>query len=174
MIDTTTRKRLQALEAALARSLELLDAGRTDEAREELARLSAPELSDSELEAAFQSAEPETEHMLDADRVAEVALRQAGADEPHVEGEGEGAEDRRDGAAGLVAEVEDLPPSFATVTMAELLEDQGDTEGASRIRASLARPGRGAAVQDLPRRPSRKWVVDTLEYWLENMRGARG
>ena len=66
----------------------------------------------------------------------------------------------------------ELPPSFATATMAELLENQGELEGASRIRAGLAaeRPGFARVPST---RPSRQAVISTLERWLHNVRGER-
>jgi hypothetical protein len=113
--------------------------------------------------------------MVDADRVAQIALRQAGADELHVEGEdpdGHEGPERR-GAAGIDLAPE-LPPSFATATMAELLERQGDVDGASRIRANLvASQGAAAGAPESAARPSRQRVLSTLERWLENVRGAR-
>ncbi len=196
----------------MERSLDLLDEGRAEEARGELARaLGATQamavpmqdpLSEQEFERAFDAAEPEVDQMIDADRVAQVALRQAGADEPHVEGEGGDPAERQEPDA--------LPEGFATATMAELLERQGDTDGASRIRASLSAaapeaPADGleapaevleapaevleapAEVLEAPAevleapdrplessgRPSRREVVRTLERWLDNVREAR-
>ncbi len=183
MTDTATRERLHRLEASVARSVDLLDAGRLEEAREELlcaiAAAAAPvvapvdePLSEQEFERAFDAAEPEVDQMIDADRVAEVALREAGADELHVEGE-----------ADFATEEGALPEGFATATMAELLERQGDTDGASRIRAALstAPPGQdppapeGASPERDAEasRPSRGRVIRTLERWLENVREAR-
>ena len=61
--------------------------------------------------------------------------------------------------------------------MADLLERQGDAEGAARIRAGLAGAA-AAAPLDHPvsegtpgGRPSRRQVVATLERWLENLQG---
>ncbi len=185
MTETATRERLHRLEASVARSVDLLEVGRVEEAREELLRAVAADavpaaaptdepLSEQEFERAFDAAEPEVDQMIDADRVAQVALRQAGADELHVEGEGED---------DLAAEEGALPEGFATATMAELLERQGDTDGASRIRAALstAPPGQGPpALEDASpegdveaSRPSRGRVIRTLERWLENVREAR-
>ena len=190
MTETATHERLQRLEASVARSVDLLDAGRGEEARDELRRAVAADaapsrvpadepLSEQEFERAFDAAEPEVEQMIDADRVAQVALREAGADELHLEGEG--AED-------LAAEEGALPEGFATATMAELLERQGDTDGASRIRASLSTV---PDAQELPAqeppapegatpegdvegaRPGRRRVIRTLERWLDNVREAR-
>ncbi len=196
----------------MERSLDLLDEGRAEEARGELARaLGATQamavpmqdpLSEQEFERAFDAAEPEVDQMIDADRVAQVALRQAGADEPHVEGEGGDSMERQ--------EPDELPEGFATATMAELLERQGDADGASRIRASLSveapaelpeppvealeapvealeapvealeapvealeAPGALDRPLDSSGRPSRREVVRTLERWLDNVREAR-
>jgi tetratricopeptide (TPR) repeat protein len=143
------------LRAALA--LALLDQGRADAAREELERVLAvaaeppAELSEQEIEAAFELAEPEAEQLVDADRVAEQALREAElgpADELAPPGPGESV--------------------FATRTMAELLERQGDRAGAARIRSRLERsraPSAGGSSSD-----RRGRVVRELERWLANLR----
>ena len=57
---------------------------------------------------------------------------------------------------------------FATATMAELLERQGDRAGAERIRSRLERAGsdsEGAAGGE-----PRGRVVRELERWLANLR----
>jgi len=171
VIEESAEDRLAQLEKAVARSLELLELGETDEARLELGRALAPGgpsgvppleelsegVSDQELDHAFEEASPETDQMLDADRVAQVAMRQA------------------DEALGEDLAPDEVGTAFATRTMADLLERQGDAEGAERIRASLVE---GAEAADHPAweaapggRPSRKQVIATLEHWLENLRG---
>ena len=173
MIEKSAEERLAQLEKAVARSLELLGLGEMQEARRELERVLAPGgpsgvsplaefsegVSDQELDHAFEEASPETDQMLDADRVAQVAMRQA------------------DEALG-----EDLAPgevgtAFATRTMADLLESQGDPEGAARIRASLED---AAEAPPLERplsegrsggRLSRHQVIAMLERWLDNLLG---
>ncbi len=168
MSDTATRERLARLEAAVARSLELLQAGLADDAQRELARVGAVPasvfpgpgaISELELEEAFEAAEPETSRMRHADDVAREALREAGAEHAEIEraldvpvGDGENA---------------GLPPSFATATMAELLEKQGDAASASAIRANLGGDPIAAS------RPGHDEVVQTLERWLDNLRRPR-
>jgi tetratricopeptide (TPR) repeat protein len=141
----------------VALALALLDQRRTDAAREELERaLSAvselpAELSEQELESAFEQAEPEAEQLMDADRVAEQALREAElgpADEISPTAAGESV--------------------FATRTMAELLERQGDRAGAERIRSRLERSRDGAAGVSPNDRRGR--VLRELERWLANLR----
>ncbi|MDJ0853537.1 MAG: hypothetical protein QNK04_34655 [Myxococcota bacterium] len=219
MTDIATRERLERIETAVVRSLDLLESGCIAEARDELVRAiaNAPAepmdgpLSEQELERAFDAAEPEVDQMIDADRVAQVALRQAGADELHVEGEAEGLPEALpsqfdelpaevDELAAevdeLPAEVDELPEGFATATMADLLERQGDSDGASKIRASLASEAiepvpeavvdapapeadvdalaaEGESATDAAGRPSRRAVMRTLERWLDNVREAR-
>jgi hypothetical protein len=166
--------------------LALLDQGRLDEAYRELegvaeaARSPRPaagalvgELTDGELDHAFSRAETDPREVVDADRVAQEAIREARLDRP------EGLSDE--------ALEDDLAPPFATsrratyatATMAELLERQGDERAASRIRASL-RPaavdeseaaGEGLFPLDGPDRRRRQ--VATLERWLQNLRGRR-
>lgn len=170
--DRTAGERLARLEEAVTRSIELLDAGRSGEAREELARHlpvaaeeRAPGITDHEIEVAFASAESEQERMVDADAIAEAAIRRA---DRELSGE--------TGPTGIAtgAEIGGPPVSerFATATMAGLLEQQGDLDGADRIRAGLA-PEPPFLAGEGPR-PTRQNVLATLERWLENLRrGAR-
>jgi hypothetical protein len=143
----------RALRLRMLLALALLDQRRGDAARAELELgLAAPaefptQLSEQEFDAAFESAEPEIEHLMDADRVAERALREA--------------------ELGPADEIS--PPGadsvFATRTMAELLERQGDRRGAARIRAALGDSG----AQDAPV-PDHTAAIAALERWLENVR----
>jgi tetratricopeptide (TPR) repeat protein len=140
----------------VALALALLDQQRADAARAELERALAagPELaadvSEQELEDAFASAEPDAEQVIDADRVAERALREAEL-----------------GPADEIAPPGKESP-FATRTMAELLERQGDREGAARIRSRLERPR--AAAPASPASERRRRIVGELERWLANLR----
>jgi hypothetical protein len=141
-----------------ARAVELLDEGQVEEARELLAGALAADaagsgISDRELERAFEAARPETDRMLDADSVAQTALRQA---DRLFEGE--------DGLAEVGEE-------FQTATMAELLERQGDPSGADRIRAALGTPRPPETRPPAPGAPSLQEMIATLERWLENLRG---
>lgn len=155
-----------ATASRIAAALALLDLGRADEARCELEQLVEPAappatesvdgglgaLDDGEIDAAFDSAEPETSAMLDADEVAQQAMRAADLDEP----EGAFSVDE------ALADADAIPPDdspFHTQTMADLLESQGDVPGAERIRAAL---------DAIP--PARPAALDTLEQWLQNLR----
>jgi hypothetical protein len=89
--------------------------------------------------------------VIDADRVAEQALREAEL--------GPADEISPPGAA-------DSP--FATRTMAELLERQGDRAGAERIRSRLGRSREAPAGASASDRRGR--VVRELERWLANLR----
>jgi hypothetical protein len=151
-------QRLARLEAVSARAVELLDEGRVDEARELLvgalaADGLAPGISERELERALEDARPETDRMLDADSVAQTAMRQA------------------DHLLESEDEIEEVGEEFQTATMAELLERQGDPHGASRIRASLAEPKPPAPRAPAAGAPSIQEMIGTLERWLENLRG---
>jgi hypothetical protein len=151
-------ERLARLEQALRRCLELLESDRAEEARHELVHAMAPrsepsalagDVTDLELEHAFERAHPVADEVVDADRVAREAIREV---------------DRE-----LLARAEP-PAAFATGTMAELLERQGDAEGARRIRESLAH--REVRRENPPRlrpRPDRARVLATLEEWLGNV-----
>jgi tetratricopeptide (TPR) repeat protein len=160
--------------AGLALGLALLDQGRIEEARQELEQaagealaafgtgeaapslagpISLPEvaaefdgeLTDQELDRAFVDAEADRDQILDAYDVAEEAIRQ-------VE----------------LAPADEIPQpaSFETLTMAEVLERQGDTRGAERIRFALA-----ASAASGPDRRQR--MIATLERWLENLKKGR-
>ena len=78
----------------------------------------AADVSDLEFERAFEAAETELASMITPDSVAEEATLFA------------------DGAEALRSPLES-GGAFATRTMAELLERQGDRRGAARIRAAL-------------------------------------
>ena len=177
MNDENGAERMAQLERALLRSLESLDRGDVDAARQELMRVApatppeplAPRISDGELDAAFAEAEPERERMLDADSVAQAAIAEA---DRALAAE----EDDASLAPGAPLSHE-FSPSFATATMAELLEGQGDLEAASRIRAALAvvaKPARTVASEPAPAlaaRKSRDHIIRELETWLDNLRG---
>jgi tetratricopeptide (TPR) repeat protein len=144
-----------SLRLHVALALALLDLRRADGARDVLERAlrsgpaHAAGVSEQELEDAFARAEPDLDQVVDADRVAERALREAEV-EPSDE-------------------IEPVPPDspFATRTMADLLERQGDRAGAARIRSGLERP---RAAQPAPAPDPRRRVVKELERWLANLR----
>ena len=182
--DDETRERLRRLEASVARSLELLRAGSPEQAERELAQVAGVAgrelggVSELELDAAFATARPETERMRDADQVAREAMLASGAHE--LDGPPEPQLDAAPEPA-IAPPIDEplpreqasaLPPSFATETMAGLLESQGDAHGASRIRAGLA--AADPAPDEAGRvRPSRQQVIETLELWLDNVRRVR-
>lgn len=177
-----------ALARSLASAVNLLDEGRVGDARRELARLlgalrdggmldvGAPAagratpfgdatpfertLDERELERAFESAESQIDDMLDADRIAQEAMRAAELDAP---------ED--------VLPVEGSP--FATRTVADLLERQGHVDEAERLRARIPSPGHGDLDEDpddatvsglgAPGPAQRAATIATLERWLENL-----
>ncbi len=105
------------------------------------------EVTDAELDEAFEAARPEREQMIDADSVAQQAIRAA---------------DRE-----LAAELAGHPAGpFATHTVADLLESQGDPDSAEQIRHAL-----DASQEVVERR--RMAVIAELECWLENLRRPR-
>ena len=119
-------------------------------AREEPTEPSAPgepAVSDAELDEAFEAARPERENMIDADSVAEQAIRAAD----------------RELAQELGAPT---AAPFATHTVADLLENQGDPDSAQRIRAVIDPSG---DIVD----PRREALIEELECWLENLRRPR-
>lgn len=160
------------LEGARARLLEIV-------ARESRgASRILTELADSEIDLAFEEAEAEPDQMIDADDVAQQAMRGDALDEPEPLFEPE------------------AHPAFATETMAGLLEMQGDATRAESIRTGLGRErlveeielgaqveaaddrsledsdAIGTAMAVAADRQERK--VSTLEGWLRNLQDQRG
>jgi hypothetical protein len=105
------------------------------------------EVSDGELDVAFESAETDRDQVIDADTIAQQAVSEAESD---VEDDFVSPES-----------------SFATRTVADLLAQQGDELRASRIRAMMDSPDSDTAVKR--GRNARK--IERLERWLINIRG---
>ncbi len=169
-----------SLEGALLLALTLLDQGCVEAARDALADCASQclaeqrrpvadaldvaqpieaavgvfggDVTEGELESAFDAAEPVLDELVDADRVAEEAMRGADLDAPEV--------------LGGVAE----DPVFATRTMAELLERQGDSQGAMRIRANLEARDQPGTLIPSGELDQRERTIATLESWLINLR----
>lgn len=169
------------LEGSVLLALTLLDQGRVEDARTVLAEAAAiglaepsprsaefpdfapslgaegsefgDDVTDGELESAFDAARPVADELVDANRVVEVAIRDAELDQPE--------------ALGTVA----ADPLFATQTMADLLERQGDGAGASRIRESLEAMEDGPSPSPVGSTSGDR-ILSTLESWLDNLRSA--
>jgi hypothetical protein len=150
-----------ALAAVILRAL--ADAGRMGELCRQLELWSdgalespAPEpiatVDDGELDRAFAAAEPEIAQMITPDSVAEEATLFADPAEENSPLASSGA--------------------FATRTMAELLERQGDRRGAARIRAALGEPEAQDASEPAGHAPNAA-VIAELERWLDNARRVR-
>ena len=108
------------------------------------------DLAENELERAFDHAEAETAEVWTTNRVAEAALRAVERGEPE----------------GVRLHEPDSP--FATETVANLLERQGDPGRARAIRRALTDEAAAAALEP----DARKRWVSTLERWLDNLRRA--
>ena len=108
------------------------------------------DLAENELERAFDHAEAETAEVWTTNRVAEAALRAVERGEPE----------------GVRLHEPDSP--FATETVANLLERQGDPGRAQAIRRALTDEAAEAALAP----DARKRWVSTLEHWLDNLRRA--
>lgn len=149
-------------------ALVLLEQGRIAEARQllddwaggdEVEVASAPidsgetfdaDVSERELDSAFEAAETDPDEVFDADAIAQRAMRAADFE---------------------LEELATRDSMYATQTMAGLLEQQGDERGASRIRAMTA-PGDSGATASAATAPSRKnETIEELERWLVNLRG---
>ena len=114
------------------------------------------EIEADELDGAFDTAESEAEGMLDANEVAQEAIRAV-----------------EEGNAGHLLSAPESP--FATATMADLLERQGHADDARAVRARVT-PRSEPALETGDERTSdararqRARVLATLEHWLENLR----
>jgi hypothetical protein len=110
-------------------------------------------LTEPEFERVFAAAETDREQLIDADRVAEEALHRA-----HP------------------APIDEIGASagspFATHTVANILESQGDPQAASLLRASLRRGDDGGAAPAAAG-GGRRRTIAKLERWLENLRRPR-
>jgi hypothetical protein len=154
------------VEGALVMALVLLDQSRDEEARRIIADWAdtnlgvevtdqsdsdetfGAEVSDGELEMAFESAETDRDEVIDADSIAQQAVSEA--------------------ELNLADEIVSPDSSFATRTVADLFAQQGDEPRASRIRAMMDSSASDAAVKT-PGRSARK--IERLERWLINIRG---
>ena len=153
-------------EGALVMALVLLDQSRDEEARQVIADWADTnlgvevtdesvsgeafdaEVSDGELEIAFESAETDRDEVIDANAIAQQAV----------------SETEFDPADEFVSP----DSSFATRTVADLLAQQGDEHRASRIRAMMDSSA-GDTVVKTQDRNARK--IERLEHWLINIQG---
>jgi hypothetical protein len=130
------------------------------------------EVAADEIERAIDHAESDPEQMLSANDIAVQAMEQAIASEPS------------EGPPLAFSPAEH--PTYATETMAGLLERQGERSAAEKIRASIASSGE-SQVLDAAAAPEevaplatgtegeqelagRDKILATLESWLQNLR----
>ena len=152
-MDENAEQRVARLEKTVSRCLELLESGAIDEVRRELmALVPRSAVGVDALPAGTEFLDPMSDNEFDRAFAA--------------------AESQTD---------EMVSADFATESMAELLDQQGNVEGAQRIRASLAQ---AAAANDgvltpvvapslEQETPDRQQSLVTLERWLGNLRGSR-
>jgi hypothetical protein len=153
-------------EGALVLALVLMDLRREEEARRLIAdwterylgvevtddSVSAgtfgAEVSDGELDVAFESAETDRDQVIDADTIAQQAVSETEPD--------------------LGDEFVSPGSSFATRTVADLLAQQGDVQRASQIRKMVK-----SSVSDteVKKRDCSALKIERLERWLINVRG---
>jgi hypothetical protein len=107
------------------------------------------DVSEGELESAFASAETDRDEVIDADKIAQQAMMET----------------------EMSSEEEFVSPdsSFATRTVADLLSQQGDEQGASKIRAIVDSAKPDEALDD---QNPKALQIERLERWLSNIRGA--
>jgi hypothetical protein len=139
------RRELEALARLLAAGADPLEAA--DESPDGAALAT---IGDSELESAFDEAEAQPGEMVDANSVAEVALRLVEEGTPE----------------GVDLASQDSP--FATETVAGLLESQGHAERAREVR-SRVRERRSPREHALTP-AQRAQTLATLSRWLTNLR----
>ena len=106
------------------------------------------EVSDGELDVAFESAETDRDQVIDADTIAQQAVSEAESD--------------------LGDEFVSPGSSFATRTVADLLAQQGDEQRASQIRKMVK-----SSISDteVKKRDRSALKIERLERWLINVRG---
>lgn len=156
----------ESAEGAVVMALVLLDQGQVDQARRVMeswadsnlgvevtdqsdsAGVFGLDLSAGEFERAFDSAETDPDEVIDADAIAQQAML-----ETELE---------------LVDEFASPNSNFATRTVAQLLAQQGDERGASRIRALMESSSGGVQAKVRNRSPRK---IERLERWLMNIRG---
>lgn len=113
-------------------------------------------IADHEIERAFETAETNPDEMVDANDIAEqameAALGPAETDEPE---------------AGFAPT---RHPTYATETMADLLERQGDADGAHAIRSRLEPATQPGPLPEVAAMDVAQDQLRTLERWLQNIR----
>jgi hypothetical protein len=160
----------ESRDGRLVLALALLDQGRELEARFELSRLAeevlaaaglsqlsgvSEDVSEAEFDHAFDLAETDPEQLIDPNRVVEETIERSDP-EAYLAGHPLSEEI----AAGA---------TFATETMAGLLERQGDGRGAAGIRAALETEGLPPSSD-----AAREKAIAVLERWLHNIHHLSG
>jgi hypothetical protein len=107
-------------------------------------------LGDDELEHAFEAAEAQPDEMHDANHVAAAALEQI------------------EGGVPEGVDLTSRPSPFATETVADLLERQGQRQRADQVRTAAR--ARGQFREQRLDEARRERVVATLSRWLDNLR----
>ncbi len=106
------------------------------------------EVSDTELDIAFESAETDRDEVIDADTIAQQAVSDTECD--------------------LADEFVSPDSSFATRTVADLLAQQGDEQRASQMRAMMDSSAGDTVVKTRDRSAEK---IERLERWLTKVRG---
>lgn len=140
-------------------------------------------LREEEIDDAFDSARAEAEQMVSANQLAESAMLGVGDDTDDTD-DADSSDDARDVGKADGAYSASEGRVFATETMANLLEDQGDLPGAERVRASILDEtcpveSESATEVDAPmptldldsaRDERNTRNINRLERWLANIR----
>jgi len=175
--DSSTQPQQTPADELLERARQLLEDGRSDEALAVIERYAAGDpdapastvesqpvfdagVSDQELDLAFESAESDRDQMMDADEIAERAIRQT---EPQVH--------EQEQIPAVEDDFGDTGASYATRTVAQLPERQGAAPAASRMRAIVDSSDQHPAASNPPVRDRRTATIKELERWLVNLRG---
>lgn len=157
----------------------LFDAGASDEAHASLeAVLAAVPGFDAELVSqrslATQSPPPLVQEWIAASDIAVLESEKFSAESLHeevVEEKFAALHDALSQPADGLDDRRTLGESFATGTVARLLEEQGHVDAAQEIRVVLSQKNHVATKTQDEGQASRDRVVGTLEKWLENLRG---
>ena len=151
-------EQIDRIVARVSAALDRLREGDSKGAEQELegALEHAGPIADDEIDRAFASAETNPDEMVDANDIAEKAM------------EATLGPDAMDEPVPSFAPAQH--PTYATETMANLLERQGDADGAEAIRSTLDAPDPPGPLPEVTAMDVAQEQLMELERWLRNVR----
>lgn len=151
-------EQIDRIVARVSAALDRLREGDSKGAEQELegALEHAGPIADDEIDRAFAAAETNPDEMVDANDIADRAMAATLGPDAMDEAEASFAPARH--------------PTYATETMAGLLERQGDAGGAEAIRSALDGPGQPGPLPEVTAMDAAQEQLIELERWLRNIR----